>query len=243
MRRRIRRGPLPALALLPTLLYGAIYGAIGGGAIWGGPARAETYRWSDDQGRIHYGDHVPPRYVNRGYQVLNDQGVVIRVVPPAKTPEELARERREAAERAERERRARAQAAYDRFLLESYTSEEDLLRTRDRRLASLQGAIDAARHRLRDLRQRLEGLTRQAAELERQGQAVPAELRREVAELRRQMEHERRFIRLQRRRQEEVRRQAETDLARYRWLQARLRARQGAQAPPSTRDRSPDGGP
>ena len=53
-------------------------------------------------------------------------------------------------------------------------------------------------------------------------------LRAEVADLRRQMERERRFIRLQRRRQEEVRRQAETDLARYRWLQARLRARQGA---------------
>ncbi|KPD25175.1 hypothetical protein, partial [Pseudomonas aeruginosa] len=58
-------------------------------------------------------------------QVLNDQGRVIRTVPPAPTAEEL------------RQRKAaQAQASSDAQLLRLYSSVEDVDRARERRLAA-----------------------------------------------------------------------------------------------------------
>ena len=34
-----------------------------------------AYRWTDEQGVVHYGDHIPPQYANQERAILNSQGV------------------------------------------------------------------------------------------------------------------------------------------------------------------------
>ncbi|WP_264831025.1 hypothetical protein, partial [Klebsiella oxytoca] len=77
------------------------------------------------------------QYIGKGYQVLNDQGRVIRTVPPAPTAEEL------------RQRKAaQAQARSAAQLLRLYSSLEDVDRARERRLAELDGLSSVARGNL-----------------------------------------------------------------------------------------------
>ena len=73
------------LMALGLVLQGLSFGAQAapGGAV-------ELYRYVNDKGVVVLDRQgVPPQYIGKGYQVLNDQGRVIRTVPPAPTAEEL----------------------------------------------------------------------------------------------------------------------------------------------------------
>ena len=41
----------------------------------------ELYRYTNEEGSVVVGYQIPPQYVAGGYEVLNDEGVVVRVVP------------------------------------------------------------------------------------------------------------------------------------------------------------------
>lgn len=118
------------LMALGLVLQGLSFGAQAapGGAV-------ELYRYVNDKGVVVLDRQgVPPQYIGKGYQVLNDQGRVIRTVPPAPTAEEL------------RQRKAaQAQASSDAQLLRLYSSLEDVDRARERRLAELDGLSSVAR--------------------------------------------------------------------------------------------------
>ncbi|MEE8237292.1 MAG: DUF4124 domain-containing protein, partial [Gammaproteobacteria bacterium] len=46
-------------------------------------AEQTLYRWVDDEGVVHYSDHVPQVYSSRDHEILNDQGVAVRHVEGA----------------------------------------------------------------------------------------------------------------------------------------------------------------
>lgn len=137
-------------------------------------AQVELYRYVNDRGVVVLDRHgVPPEYVANGYQVLNADGRVLRVVPPAPSAEELRR-------RAEAEQRARADAQ----LRQRYGSLAELDRARQHRLRDLDGAIGMARGNLQALDEQLQALERQAAERQRAGQALPASLAEQIEQQR-----------------------------------------------------------
>ena len=41
----------------------------------------ELYRYTNDQGNMVVDYQVPPQYVPNGYEILNEKGMVIEVVP------------------------------------------------------------------------------------------------------------------------------------------------------------------
>ena len=51
---------------------------------------AVTYKWTDEQGIVHYGDSIPPQYAQKERTVLNSRGVEVRKLDAQKTPEQLA---------------------------------------------------------------------------------------------------------------------------------------------------------
>src|ERR1700683_1693431 len=51
-----------------------------------------VYKWVDEQGVTHYGDHIPPEYAAQERHVINAQGVEISRLEAQKTPEQLAAE-------------------------------------------------------------------------------------------------------------------------------------------------------
>lgn len=137
-------------------------------------AQAELYRYVNRQGVVVLDRlGVPPEYVAAGYEVLNDQGRLIRVVPRAPTAEELRRQ-------AEAERQAQADAQ----LRQRYASLADLEQTRTQRLRDLDSFVGVNRANLQSVQGQLAGLERQAAERQRAGQTLPPTLLQQMEDLR-----------------------------------------------------------
>ena len=127
---------------------------------------AELYRYVDDKGTtVLSRQGVPPEYIGKGYEVLNDQGRVIQVIAPAPSPEEMKRILAD-----------KARASSDTQLLRLYSTPEDVERARARKLAELDGLIGVARGNLQSVRTQQANLQSQAADHERAGRAVPAHL-------------------------------------------------------------------
>lgn len=139
-------------------------------------AQAELYRYVDDKGVVvleRLG--VPPQYIGRGYEVLNDQGRVIQVVPPAPT----AQERQRLLE-------AKARAGSDAQLLRLYASVEDVERAKKRKLSELDSIMGITRGNLQSLRAQQANLQSQAATHERAGRQVPEQLLTQIDNLARE---------------------------------------------------------
>lgn len=131
---------------------------------WAGAA--ELYRYTNDQGGMVLDRQgVPPQYVGKGYEVLNERGRVVRVVLPAPS-----------AEQRQRLLADKARAQTDAQLLSLYSGVADVERAKARKLSELDGVISVARSNLQSLRNQQSNLQRQAADHERAGQAVPGHL-------------------------------------------------------------------
>ena len=107
------------------------------GACAGSVVAAELYRYQNEAAITVVDWAIPAAYVGSGYEVLNESGQVVRVVPAAKTDTEL--ERDAAAARAQ-EAEAAAQTAQlerDTFLLRRYSTTQDIEAARDRSLREL----------------------------------------------------------------------------------------------------------
>ena len=154
------------LPLLLSVLLPALAGA------------GELYRYVIDKGVIVLDRQgVPPEYIGKGYDVLSDQGRVVRVVPPA--PPAVERQRLQAQQ---------AQATSDAQLLRLYSSLDDVDRARERKLTELDGAVGAARGNLQSLRTQQANLQGQAAEQERAGRVVPESLLVQISNIKGEQE-------------------------------------------------------
>ena len=102
-----------------------------------GAAAGEMYRYTNDKGNTVIDYQVPPEYVGNGYEVLNDEGMVLRVVPRELSAEEQAvllnRERQAEAAEAEQQRLRK----WDESLLLRYSSVADIEAARERALREL----------------------------------------------------------------------------------------------------------
>ena len=119
------------------------------------PKQGVAYRWVDEQGVVHYGDHIPPQYASKERAVLNSQGVEVGHLEAQKSPEEAAADAH-AREAQMRERQ------HDAFLITTYTSVKDIEALRDLRLDQLRGQRAAAEQYTESLRTRLATLQTRA---------------------------------------------------------------------------------
>lgn len=147
-------------------------------------AQADLYRYVDDKGVVVLDRHgVPPQHIGKGYEVLNDQGRVTRVVPPAPTAEER-----------QRLLEAKARAGSDAQLLRLYASVKDVERAQARKLSELDSVIGITRGNLQALRTQQANLQSQAAGHERAGRQVPQQLLTQIDNLNKEQASLRRDI-------------------------------------------------
>lgn len=148
------KAALTCCSLLLGLLLPVVAGAV------------EFYRYVDDKGTtVLSRQGVPPEHISKGYEVLNEQGRVIQVIPPAPSAEEMKLILAD-----------KARASSDAQLLRLYSTPEDVERARQRKLAELDSLIGVARGNLQSVRTQQANLQSQAADFERAGREVPAHL-------------------------------------------------------------------
>jgi hypothetical protein len=117
--------------------------------------KAVTYRWTDEQGVVHYGDRIPPQYAQRERAVLNSQGVEVRKFDAQKTPEQAAAE-------ALANQNAVRQKQHDAFLINTYSTVKDIEVVRDVRIDQVHGQKSAAQQYVDTLHARLDTLQTRA---------------------------------------------------------------------------------
>jgi hypothetical protein len=150
------RPGLIAVALLASSALLAVVGAHAAPPKSGSSAaKGIAYRWVDEQGVVHYGDHIPPEYATQDRAILNNEGVEVGHLDAQKTPEQQSADARDRAA-------AMKQKQHDAFLITTYTSVKDIETLRDARLDQLKGQRTAAEQYVESLRVRLASLQSRA---------------------------------------------------------------------------------
>lgn len=132
----------------------------------------DLYRYVNDEEVTVVGFQVPPEHVKKGYEVVNDKGVVIRVVPRELSAEE--QKHADAQKRLEDEATAEQVRLkeWDEALLLRYSSIEDIEAAAERGLGDLRIRVSIIKSNKRSLKQQVENYQAQAAEMERLGREV-----------------------------------------------------------------------
>lgn len=129
---RVGISPLLPITLLVTVMCASL-------------AHADAVYRLEERGLIIYQDRAPDSGHDDGHTILNNRGVVLEKV--------LSREERSAARR--RAGEIKLARIRDRALLATFTTEEDLIRTRDDRIGLIDGLIGRLDDRIRILSERL----------------------------------------------------------------------------------------
>lgn len=182
-----------------------------------GSLSADTYRWKDKEGKVHYGAAVPAEYADQPYDVLNKAGMVIDHVEDTSVPEEVRAEQK-IQERApliseeERERQA------DRLLVIQYRSEEEIIEALDLEIAQLGYDTRLINQSYESTDLAIKEQIRQAADQQRANQPISPDQQKGIDKLyaRRTSDEKKRAT--MERRENRIRARYQEDLDRYRFL-------------------------
>jgi Domain of unknown function (DUF4124) len=122
----------------------------------------KLYKWVDENGIVHYGDHVPAEFSKGERQVLNEQGVPIKTLQKELSPQEMAAELRRIELESARAQAVERATQRDRILLLSYLSVHEIEMLRDQRIGTLDGQLKVNDHYVRSLRNHLVDLENRA---------------------------------------------------------------------------------
>lgn len=179
------------------------------------PSAAATYKWTDDQGVVHYSDKAPLETPSKGATVLDKQARPVKEIEPPLTPEQTKA-------KADEEARARSlakardeQARKDKALMQSYTSENEIELARNRALSTINAQIKSAQVFSADLARRKKVLA--ARKESYAGKPIPIELERESASV--DAELSRQNILVRQKQEEQAMVTAKYDAIKQRWLE------------------------
>jgi chromosome segregation ATPase len=184
------------------------------------------YRYRNAEGNTVVDYQVPAEFIGGGYEVLNNEGMVIKVVPRALTPEERkvadAEQKQEQEARAEEERLRQ----WDESLMLRYSTVADIEDARHRALGELQIRMSILRGNGRALKQKVENYQAQAADMERAGMSVDVERLRAIETLQSEINATERDIRDRQQEIETLETAYDADIERFKMLRDVVELRQ-----------------
>jgi hypothetical protein len=145
--------PLQLLWIVLSVM--AVCGAARAASPTSSSKQGVAYRWVDEDGVVHYGDHVPPQDTGKDRVILNNRGVEVGHLDAQKSAEQIAVDERARAA-------AIRQKEHDSFLMTTYTSVKDIEALRDARLTQMKAQGAAGEQYVESLRSRLATLQERA---------------------------------------------------------------------------------
>jgi hypothetical protein len=188
-------------------------------------AQAKMYKWVDEEGQMHFGDRIPEKYLVKEHDELNEHGVKMRHREAAKTDEERAEEKRlqkekEAAALAEKKKQQR-----DRVLLDTYTTEADLIAARDSRLDAVDTQIRLAKSIIAESNKKIENLEKNVVDIKASNREVPADMYKRINSQRHQVEVHTGVMQNHIKRRDEIAVQFDGYIERFKVLKAEQKAK------------------
>jgi hypothetical protein len=201
----------------PMMPFAALFALI----LVSGAGQAATYRWVDEQGKVHYGDVIPPQESGLGNVELDKQGRVKKEIPRTRlSPEERRRLEADRLRAEDAKRQADIQRRRDRALLTTYVSEAEIDLTRDRALDQEISNVKGLKARMKSASEKLAYANGQLGQYASSGKTAPRafiqmrdEAQRELAQLGKLVEQRELAM-------EEIKTRYEADKLRFRELKA-----------------------
>ncbi len=185
-------------------------------------AYAGLNKWVDEKGQTHYGDRVPSKYLRKEHSLLNDQGVTLRTSKAMKTEKELSesqkKQKLKAVENKKRLIIARKKALRDRVLLDTFTTENDLVIARDARLDAIDSQISLAETLIKNDEKKLSSVKNRIASIEKAGRIAPKNLHHEIESVGRQLENNYAYTEDKKNERDELVKTFNQDVVRFRQL-------------------------
>jgi len=148
---------------------------------------AKLYKWVDENGEVYYSDKIPPKANKGAHSLLNEKGIAVESKGPAKTKEEIEKQRELERLRKEKELVIKKQEAKDKVLLKSFRSEDDLILARDGKIRSVDNYINITKGNIKRFKTKLAIMQSQAAELEKAGKTVNKKFLGDMEAIKRQI--------------------------------------------------------
>ena len=178
----------------------------------------KMYRWVDDRGETYFSDQVPPDQAKHSRASLSKTGRVLEVTEEAKSKEQLEQDKRLEELRKEQEKIIANQKIYDKALLSTFRSKEDMLlaiRTKTETLNKQKNVIEGNLNRFTE---QLKKQQKEAADFERNAQPVPKKLLDELMQTQHRIEYTQSALRAQIDKQNQIKKVDEADIARFLFL-------------------------
>jgi len=138
------------------------------------------FRFVDDAGKVVVSSTLPPEVSQKGYEIVNEMGVVLETVAPRKTKEQIQEELANKEKLEAEAKRRREQQQLDSILINSYTDITDIERARDGEIIAKDRDIMLLKQNIRRLTRMLEDTQTRAARDERLGKEVSKVILKEV---------------------------------------------------------------
>jgi chromosome segregation ATPase len=178
------------------------------------------YKWVDGKGLPHFSDSLSQDAIKYGYDVVNDQGMVVQRVQRQLSPEERAAAQKQAAQQAAAQRAAQDRARADEQMLSAYPDEAAYKAALQQALANMDQQIHTSRLNLRSQEQALTELLGRGAEFEHNKQSLPKSLQDGIAKQRGVVSDLQALLQRQQALREQAAQAQTQQLAHYRALQA-----------------------
>lgn len=152
------------LVLLSSVALSSVSGAAG-----------QFYRYKNESNQLVLTQTLPAQYADKGYDILNEKGRLIKTILPALSSEEI----RIRDEQIEKERLAlikkQKQDAIDEELKQLYSQPNDAVRVLNRKFLDVQSVVEIKRSKIQSLKSQIIEEESRAAERQRKGFPVGEE--------------------------------------------------------------------
>jgi len=209
------------------------------------------YRYKDKDGHPVITSTLPSDIAEKGgYDIISPRGNVLETVPPAKTPEEIAKEAKnlEKAKEADKQaevarKQAAIQAKKDEILLKSFTSEQDIIRSRDEKIASIEVLEGITKENITRLQKQLDDAKVLAQKHQSSGQQIPESLQKMIEESQRQISDNVNFLNRKKAEKDEINAKYQELINRFHELQQHPQTSSSQPAQPQTTPTTPPPNP
>jgi hypothetical protein len=161
--------------------------------------KSATFKcWTNKDGIRECGNEVPPEYSQGETETINKEGFTTKVEQRAKTAAEVAEEQRKkdeaAARAAEEKRKHDEQATYDRVLMATFLTENDIVAARDRRTSAIDATIDVTKVTTAKLEEKLKTAEQKVEAQKKGNKAGNADDQKDVDALKKQLADKQAYI-------------------------------------------------
>tara|TARA_R110002072_G_scaffold622_7_gene4831 strand:- start:6661 stop:7404 length:744 start_codon:yes stop_codon:yes gene_type:complete len=167
--------------LLSSITFSSIAAGIAG----------QFYRYKNEHNQLVLTQTLPAKYAEKGYDILNEKGRLIKTIPPALTAEQITQ--RDAAIEAERLAliEKQKQDAIDDELKKLYSQSNDAVRVLNRRVLDIEDIIKIKRTTIKNLESQVFDEESLAAKRQRKGLSVGDDALAKLSSLTQEIAHTR----------------------------------------------------